>query len=185
MFQMPISAISSGMLRSVGASRKWLSIACAFEHRLEGVHADGERQRKPDRTPQRKTAANPVPELEQRIGEMPKRRARSVGGDGDELAAHRFVGVIAGSGKQPVACGVRVVDRLQRREGLAGDDEQGRARIELFEARCEIGGVEIGNVVDDERRMGMRIEGDRRHARTEVGTADADKLTTARIGSPE
>ncbi len=147
--------------------------ARAGQQLFEMPPADRQRDRQADRRPQREAAADPVPELEDVLGgdaEFPGGVA--VGRQRDEVAGH-CVRVTGGS-DQPVAGGAGVGQGFERGEGLAGDDEQGRARVEAGEQRGDVGAVDIG----DEMHLDVRLlpggEGLDRHARPEVGAADAD-----------
>ena len=65
-----------------------------------------------------------------------------VGRDGDEVLGDRLL-VAAQAVQQPVARGVRVGHRLQRREGLRRDDEQRLGRIEVAHRFGEVGAVDV------------------------------------------
>ena len=128
------------------------------QHCVEGSHADGEGQGKSDGAPQGEASADPVPELE----EVFRCDAEEYGlgrgcGHRDELLSHREIRRVAGRRKQPVACGAGIAEGFQRREGLAGNDEQRRARIEPLQTRGKIRRVEVRNVVDLQPRVGMGI----------------------------
>jgi hypothetical protein len=139
---------------------------------LEIVEADGQRQRQADHRPQRVAAANPVPEgegigrIDAEAGDFGK-----VGGHGDEVSRH---GGLAQRRHQPGARRGGVLHGLLGGEGLAGDDEQRGARLQAGQHRGEVGGVEVGDVMGAD--LGVAVSGQRlgRHARAEVGAADAD-----------
>ena len=82
--------------------------------------------------------------------------------------------VAAETRERPVARRVGVGHRLQRREGLRRDDEEGLRWIEIADGFREVGAIDVG---DEPKRHGAvavvleRLVG---HHRAEVGAADAD-----------
>ena len=79
---------------------------------------DREHRREPDRRVHRVAAAHPLPEAEHVVGVDPElRHALGVGRDGDEVLGDRRL-VAAEPGERPLARGVGVGHRLQRRERL-------------------------------------------------------------------
>ena len=80
----------------------------------------------------------------------------------------------AGRGEQPGAGGAGVGQRLLGGEGLAGDDEQRRARVEAGEQRGDVGAIDVGDEMHGEVRQLPGAQRPGRHPRPEVGAADAD-----------
>ena len=117
----------------------------AVEHGAEVVRADGEHRREADRRVHRVAPADPVPEPEH-VGRVDAelRDLCRVGRDGDEMLGHGLF-VAAEPCERPVARRVGVGHRLQRGEGLGGDDEQGLRRVEVADGLGEIGAVDIGD----------------------------------------
>ena len=77
-------------------------------------------------------------------------------------------------GQRPIPRGVGVGHRLQRREGLRGDDEQRLRRIEVAGRLGEVGAVDVGDEAEGHVAaavVAQRLVG---HHRAEVGAADAD-----------
>ena len=117
----------------------------AVEHGAEVVRADGKHRRQADRRVHGIAPADPVPELEHVRGiDAELRHLRGVRRDGDEMPGDR-PRIAAEALEQPVARGSRVGHRLQRRESLRRDDEQGFRRIEVVGRFREIGAVDIGH----------------------------------------
>ena len=54
--------------------------------------------------------------------------------------------------EQPLARGVRVGERLERRERLGGDDEERLLRVEVARRLGEVGAVDVGDEARDDRR---------------------------------
>ena len=83
-------------------------------------------------------------------------------------------GFAAESAGQPCAGRGRIEARLGGGEGLGGDDEQGRRRIETGDDAIELAAVDVGEEMHAERRLAcvaQRIAGE---LRPEVRAADAD-----------
>ena len=76
--------------------------------------------------------------------------------------------------KRPIARALRVGHRLQRREGLRGDDEQRFRRIEIARRLDEIRAVDVGHEAERHGAVAVVLERLIRHHRPEVGAADAD-----------
>ena len=68
----------------------------------------------------------------------------------------------------------RVGHRLLRREGLAGDHEQGLLRVELAQHRRQVMAVDIRYEVELQALLNEGIERRHDHLRPEVAAADAD-----------
>ena len=83
-------------------------------------------------------------------------------------------GVTSEGGEQPVAGRVGVGHRLQRGEGLGGDDEQGFLRIEVADGFREVGAVDIGDETEGHGPVAVVLQRLVGHHRPEVGAADAD-----------
>ena len=78
------------------------------------------------------------------------------------------------AGQRPLAGGLGVGHRLQRRERLRGDDEQRLLRVEVAGGLGEVGAVDVGDEAEAEvalRVVAQRLVG---HHRPEVGAADPD-----------
>ncbi len=147
--------------------------AGAGQQLLELPPADGERQRQSDRRPQREAAADPVPEFEDIGGGNAELSGQfEIGRQGDEMMGDGAFP--AGGSEQPGAGGVGVGQRLLGGEGLAGDDEQRRARVEAGEQRGDVGAIDVGYEMHGEIRQLLGAQGFGRHPRPEVGAADAD-----------
>ena len=76
--------------------------------------------------------------------------------------------------QHPLARGVRVVHRLERREGLGRDEEERLLRVHVADGLGEVRGVDVGDEPEAQIALRERREGDRGHAGPEVGAADAD-----------
>ena len=126
------SPSSTGRLRSNGAVRKCSSISwkpASIARKFVG--SDGEHRRQADGRIHRIAAAHPVPEAEHVCGvDAELRHLRRVGRHGDEMLRHRL-GVAAQPAQRPVARGMRVGHRLERRERLRRDDEQRLRGVEV------------------------------------------------------
>ena len=106
--------------------------ARAVAHRFVLVHADGDRDRQPDRRPQRIAAADPVPEFENALLADPEclcclRVRRHRGKMFSSARSNRF--------RKPGPYAIRVGQRFLRRESLGRDDGERRLRIEISRAR--------------------------------------------------
>ena len=84
------------------------------------------------------------------------------------------LGVAAKAPERPFARALRVRHRLQRREGLRGDDEQRFRRIEIARRLDEIGAVDVGHEAKRHGAVAVVLERLICHHRPEVGSADAD-----------
>ena len=140
---------------------------------LEMAETDGQRNGQSDSRPQREAATYPVPEFEDIFrGNAELGGGGQIGRGGDEMTGDgRFV---TRCSENPVARSLRVGHRFQRREGLAGDDEHGAARVEAGQHAGQIGAVEIGDEVDVDVGLLEGGQGMRRHAWPKVGSANAD-----------
>ena len=136
---------------------------CAGEQLLKVVEPDVERDGHADGGPQGIPAAHPVPEFEHvalvdaevaHLGRVGRQR-HEVLGDG---------GGVLGRLQEPVLCRVGVSDGLLRGEGLAGDDEQRRLRIQLLEGLRHVGAVDVGHEVDVGAHL-VRLQGLCHHVR--------------------
>ena len=146
----------------------------ALQHRAEMIRADGQHGRKPDRRIHRVAAADPVPELEHVGGvDAELRDFFGVGRNRDEMLGDSL-GVAAKAAERPIARAVRVGHRLERREGLRGDDEQRFRRIEIARRLDEIGAIDVGDEAERHGAVAVILERLIRHHRPEVGAADAD-----------
>ena len=84
------------------------------------------------------------------------------------------LGIAAKAPERPIARALRVGHRLQRREGLRGDDEQRFRRIEIARRFDEIGAVDVGDEAERHGAVAVVLERLVGHHRPEVGAADAD-----------
>jgi hypothetical protein len=141
----------SGRLSAGAASMK----CCPWRGRrpavLEMAPADGQGQRRPmadhsEKRPPTQSQNSKTLSAGCRIAGQLK-----IGRDGDEVAGDGAFA--AGRREQPGARGAGVGQRFQRGEGLAGDDEQGGARVEAGEQRGDVGAVDIG----DEMHLEVRL----------------------------
>ena len=96
-----------------------------------------------------------------------------VGRDGDEVLGHRLPSPPSPASDQSRA-DVGVGHRLQRREGLGRDDEQGLRRVEIAGRLHEIGAVDVGDEAERHGAIAVMLERLVGHHRPEVGAADAD-----------
>ena len=130
----------------LGAAEVLVHLVAPGEHVLEGVHADEQRDRQPDRRPQRIASTDPVPEFEHALGrDAEGSGGPEVGRHGGEVAGDRVL--TAQTGDQPGAGAACVGQRFLGGEGLRGDDEQRRFRIEPLERAAEMGAVHVRNEV--------------------------------------
>ena len=83
-------------------------------------------------------------------------------------------GIAAKAAKRPSARALRVGHRLQRREGLGGDDEQCFRRIQIACRLDEISAVDVGHEAELHGAIAVVLERLIRHHRAEVGATDAD-----------
>ena len=146
----------------------------AGQHLGEAGRADRQHRREPDRRVHRVAAPDPLPEPEHVVGVDPERGdLLGVGRDRDEVLRDRRL-VAAEAGQRPLAGGAGVGHRLQRREGLRGDDEQGLLGVEVAGRLDEVGAVDVGDEAEGHlapAEVAQRLVG---HHRAEVGAADPD-----------
>ncbi len=136
------------------------------------VGADGDGDRQPDRRPQRVTTADPVPEHEHVVGlDAEALHSGGVGGHGHEVAAD---GRLAQRVDQPRAGRGGVGHRLLGGEGLGGDDEERRGRIDRLERLAEVRAVDVGDEVHPRALAAVRRQCVGDHRWPEIGAADAD-----------
>ena len=76
--------------------------------------------------------------------------------------------------EQPVARGLRVGHRFERRERFRRDDEQRFGRVEIVRRLGEIGAVDIRDEAKCQRAIAVVPQRFVGHHRAEVGAADAD-----------
>ena len=153
------------------------------EEVLETIRTDREGEGGADRRIHGVATADPAPEAEgvvridAELGDLVQS-----GRDGDEvlrdrLLLPRLVGrqaAFAQRAEEPLAHDLRVRDRLEGREGLGGDDDEGRLRIEALRRLARIRGVDVRDETALEAFSDEGLERLVRHDRAEVGTADAD-----------
>ena len=146
----------------------------AVEHGAEVLRADGKHRRKADRRIHGVAPADPVPEPEH-VGRVDAelRHFRGVRRDGDKMLGDRLF-VAAETCERPVARGVRVGHRLQRREGFRRDDEERFRRVEIADGLREVGAVDVGDEAERHGALAVMLQRLVGHHRPEVGAADAD-----------
>ena len=136
----------------------------AGEQAFEIRHAHGERDREPDRRPQRITPTNPVPHRQDAFGGNAECRHAL------DVRADREQALVAA---EPVADDAAVEQRFLRAEGFRDQDGSGARGIEPGQRALRGMAVDVGQEMHLEAgiRPCERID---REPRTEVGTADAD-----------
>ncbi len=82
--------------------------------------------------------------------------------------------LIVGCRQEPLPGRVRVGHRLLRGEGLGGHQEQHRFRIDDFQRLDQVGAVDVGDKVDAQAGLAIRLQRLADHLRAEVRPADAD-----------
>ena len=143
------------------------------EHRSEGVGADRDHQREPDRGVHRVAATDPVPEPEHVRGVDAEGSDLLLGGrDRHEVARDRAI--VAEPGDQPIPRAARVRERLDRAERLRRDDEQRRRRVEVARGLGDVGTVDVRDEAVGHRAVDVVTQRLHRHLRPEVAAADAD-----------
>ena len=76
--------------------------------------------------------------------------------------------------ERPLTCRLRVRHRLERREGLRRDDEQGVGRIEIARGLGEVGAVHVRHEAEGQVARAVVLQRLVGHDRTEIGAADPD-----------
>ena len=76
--------------------------------------------------------------------------------------------------EQPLARGVGVFQRLQRRERLGGNDKQGATGVGVVQGITDVGAVDIGDKAQLHVRLAIGDQGIGHHPWAEVAAADAD-----------
>ena len=148
-------------------------LEAAGQQLLEVIHADHARDRQADRAPQRVATADPIPELEHVRGVDAERGDRlRVRRQRDEVLRDRLV--VFQLLEQPRARGLRVRDRLLRRERLRRDDEQRGLGIEVSHGLGEVRRVDVRDEVRAEVLLPVRAQRLGHHHRAEIRAADAD-----------
>jgi hypothetical protein len=89
------------------------------------------------------------------------------------MPGDRF-GFAAEAAQRPIARALRVGHRLQRGEGLRGDDEQRFRSIQIARRFDKIGAIDIGHEVERHGAVAVVLERLIRHHRPEIGAANAD-----------
>src|SRR5215831_16494315 len=89
--------------------------------------------------------------------------------------------VAAEASDQPGAGRVPIRHRLQRREGLRRNDEQGLRWVEIADSLREVRAIDIGHESEGRVARAVILERLVSHHRSEVGTAytDVDDVTNA------
>ena len=64
--------------------------------------------------------------------------------------------------------------RLQRREGLRGDDEKRLGWVEIADRFRKVGAIHVGNEPEGHVPIAVMLERLVRHHRTEIGSTDTD-----------
>ncbi|MCY1504752.1 hypothetical protein D9M68_389340 [compost metagenome] len=159
------------VLADRGGAEMLVDGMAAIEEAPEILLADGDHQRQADRGPDRVAAADPIPETEDaglvdaEGGDLVERRR-----DGSEVVADGDLAELVGD---EGAGGRGIGHRLDRREGLRGDDKERGFRIDELQRVGDVGAVDVGDKVKARAVMEGR-ESQRRHDRAKVGAADAD-----------
>src|SRR5713101_2037570 len=145
----------------------------AGEHRAEVVGANRDHRRDTDRRVHRITSTDPVPESEHvvRIYAELRDLAR-IGRDRYKMSRDRFL--VTQRAQTPLARGLRIGHRLERRERFRRDDEERFRRVEVASRFGEIGAVDIRNETDGQAAIAIVPQRLVRHHRAEVRAADAD-----------
>ena len=128
-----------------------------------------ERNRQPDRRPERIATANPVPHREATVFGNPEAvRGVNVCGHRDEMLPHRLG--ISGAFEQPASGIAGVGHGLQRLEGLRRDDDQCFVGVEVHERSDRRRSVHV------REKANLQISAERSHDefRSEAGASDAD-----------
>ena len=147
-------------------------LVAAFQHQLELIHAERQRDRQSDRRPHRVAAADPVPHREAVLRRDQERVHRlGVGRDGGEVPRRR---ALAQPIDDPLARELRVGQRLERRERLRAHDEQRARRIDLLQHVAELHAVDVRNAVQAQIAIAILRQRLGRHHDAEIRAADAD-----------
>ncbi len=146
----------------------------AVQHLAEILRPHGDHGGQADSRVHGVAAAHPIPEFEH-VGRIDAefRHLRGIGRNGDEVRRHALL-ISAERPQRPGARGLRIGHRLQRGEGLGGDDEQGLGRIEIVDRLGEIGAVHVGNEPELQVSTGVVAQRLERHHRPQVRAADPD-----------
>jgi hypothetical protein len=124
-----------------------------------------------DGRPERITPANIVPEAEDtRLVDAEGLGCLGIGRKRSQMGGH--IGLTERL-HQPGANGFRVGQRLQRGEGLRGDQNQRALRIESRQNVRRVGAIDIGNEMD-RRTVAKRGQRPNRHGRSKVRPANPD-----------
>ena len=152
MFQTPIRAISTGRLSAQPALRKCWSIAFAPARNCSKFAlADGNGQRHADRGPHGIAATDPVPHLEAVVLVHAEGvHGLVIGGHGREVLGDDAFAELA---DQPGARGVGIGQRLKRREGLGGDDEQRGRGVRVLEHIVEVAAIDVRDELHPRRPL--------------------------------
>ena len=104
-------------------------------------------------------------------------------GDRHEMFGDRL-DILIQCPEQPFACALCIGHRLERGEGLRGDDEERFSGIEIAASFCEIGPIDIGNKTKREGPFAVVLKGFVGHHRPEVRApnADVDNVANALAG---
>ena len=143
----------------------------------EALRPDRHDERQPDRGVHRVAPTDPVPEAERVVGVDPEvGHLVECRGHGDEVLGDR--GRLVGAGRQvleePGPAQAGVGERLEGAEGLAGDDEQRRLRVEVGQRLPGVGGVDVADEAARQPVLAVGLERLVGHHGAEVGPADAD-----------
>ena len=139
----------------------------------EVVRPDRDHGGEADRRVHRVPAADPVPEPEHVLRvDAERRHAFCVGRDGHEMLGDRRS--VTELPHHPVACRVRVRERLEGAERLGRDDEQGLVGRQIPGRLHKVGRVDVGDEPERHVAQAVVAKGLVRHHRAEVGPTDAD-----------
>ncbi len=143
----------------------------AIQELAEIFRTDGDHQRQADRRPDRITPADPIPEPEYPLafdtegGNFVERRRDRA----EVMADGRVPELVGDEGTRRGGIG----HRFDGREGLGGDDEQRRFRIEQLQRVGDMRAIDVGDEMRA-RAVMKRRQRQGNHDRAEVRSTDAD-----------
>ena len=114
------------------------------EHRFEVLGADGDHKGKADGGAQGIAAAHPVPEGEH-VGGVDAEFSYFLGVGGERHEVFRDGFLVAQLFQEPGFGALGVRHRFQRRESLAGDDEERLLGVEVPSYLCDVRAVNVGD----------------------------------------
>jgi len=161
--------------KAVGRVRRCevlVNLMAAVQQLLEAHAPKREREAHAHGRPDRVPPADPIPDRETALRKDAERiHGRMVRRDRGELCGH---GCLTALEEQPLAHGMRIRERLERRESLRADDEQSPSRVDLLEHMFDLHAVDVGDEVQADAIAAVIDQGFRGHNEAKIGTADAD-----------